>query len=83
MKPARATLGTPVCHWGRIPGPQRSGPQPLVWICEYPYRTVRASGPDRNCEGCPIWAQVEQGRACGIATSPAEQIRRLQAMLAS
>jgi hypothetical protein len=82
VKPAKATLATPVCHWGRIPGPRPAGPQPLVWICEYPYRTVRSAGPDRNCDGCPIWAQVEQARACG-AGGAAEEIRQLQAMLAS
>lgn len=26
-----------------------------VWICEYPYRTMRSEGPNEECEGCPVW----------------------------
>jgi len=42
------------CHWGHIDGPQHNGraTRMCVWICEYPYRTIRTSGPDPDCEGC-------------------------------
>lgn len=49
-----------VCHWGSIPGASR-GTRSVVWICEYPYRTVKTNGPDRECEGCPVW----EARKCG------------------
>jgi hypothetical protein len=42
------------CHWGHIDGPRHHGraTRTRVWICEYPYRTIRLSGPDPDCEGC-------------------------------
>jgi hypothetical protein len=67
------------CHWGSIPGPDRVA-RSVVWICEHPYRTIRASGPDRNCEGCPVWADIERQRACPSHTG-ATQVEELQAML--
>jgi hypothetical protein len=33
-----------------------------VWICEYPYRTMRASGPSIECEGCPVWEELQETR---------------------
>ena len=50
------------CHWGYIDGPSREG-QPvrqLMWVCEYPYRTLRASGPDEDCVGCPGKPQLSE-----------------------
>jgi hypothetical protein len=52
--PERPT-GTPTCHWDYVKGPARGGrvTRTMVWICEYPYRTVRLSGPNpEDCEGC-------------------------------
>jgi len=42
------------CHWGYVNGPSNNGrrARTLVWICEYPYRTIRLSGPSNDCEGC-------------------------------
>jgi hypothetical protein len=34
-----------------------------VWICEYPYRTMRAAGPGEECDGCPIWEALRRHRA--------------------
>jgi hypothetical protein len=47
------------CHWGYIDGPEREGhvSRTLMWICEYPYRTVRASGPDESCDECPVYKE--------------------------
>jgi hypothetical protein len=52
-KPSPARRYT--CHWGLIDGPTHEGRtrRTLMWVCEYPYRTLRTSGPDENCEGCP------------------------------
>jgi hypothetical protein len=44
---------TPTCRWGKVEGPRRAGrpTSSVVWICEHPYRTMRAT-PDPECEGC-------------------------------
>ena len=40
------------CHWEVLKGPDNGRiPGPVVWICEYPYRTIR-TGPADDCEGC-------------------------------
>lgn len=41
------------CHWEVIQGPRHDGraPATVVWICEYPYRTIRV-GPSDDCESC-------------------------------
>ena len=53
---AQGGVSTPVdrkhgCHWGYVCGPNRGGaaPRTMVWICEYPYRTVRLDGPCDDC----------------------------------
>jgi hypothetical protein len=52
MKMAHLTLvDTRQCHWAFVDGPR--GTKPVrVWICEFPYRTIRRDGPDPDCEGC-------------------------------
>ena len=52
-------MSTPVdlkhgCRWDYVCGPNRGGavPRTMVWICEYPYRTVRLDGPCDDCK-CP------------------------------
>ena len=58
------------CHWGHIDGPRLNGhaTRTRVWICEYPYRTIRASGPDADCEGCREY--LEQAAALRQLPSP-------------
>lgn len=31
----------------------------MVWICEYPYRTVRLTGPGAECADCPFRPSAE------------------------
>lgn len=31
-----------------------------VWICEYPYPTMREDGPSEECDGCPIWEEQQR-----------------------
>jgi len=40
------------CHWDYVCGPNRgsTAPKTMVWICEYPYRTVRLDGPCDDCK---------------------------------
>ena len=55
----------PSCHLTHVPGPSRdgrSGHMAAVWICEYPYRTMRMQGPSSDCAGCPVWHQMEQAK---------------------
>ena len=50
------------CHWAHIAGPlggRRAG-MSKVWICEYPYPTMREDGPNEECEGCPTWEERQR-----------------------
>jgi hypothetical protein len=49
--PVTSADHTPNCRWGFISGPGRARNRSLVWICEYPYRTIRNT-PSDDCEGC-------------------------------
>ena len=45
------------CRWTRVTGPAVDGRvrSTLVWICEYPYRTMMAEPPEPGtCSGCPV-----------------------------
>ena len=33
-----------------------------VWICEYPYRTMRMEGPSSDCSDCPVWFEMQRSR---------------------
>jgi hypothetical protein len=50
------------CHWSHVPRLDGRGSM-LVWICEYPYRTMR-SGPNEDCESCrrAMSTQPQAGR---------------------
>jgi hypothetical protein len=51
-----------LCHWERIEGgPGRTPAEgSLFWICEHPYRTIRAEGPTEDCAGCPVWEALQR-----------------------
>jgi hypothetical protein len=51
--PAGSNARDHVCHWDSIPSARNPKIRTVVWICEYPYRTMRLSGPDEDCEDCP------------------------------
>jgi hypothetical protein len=52
------------CHWEHISGSlyAENPSTPAVWICEYPYRTLRAEGPSEECAGCPVWEELVKAR---------------------
>jgi hypothetical protein len=55
----------PQCHAGHVSRPSPGGGPSIltaVWICEYPYRTVRPQGPSADCGDCPVWRAMEQRR---------------------
>ena len=57
-------LPRPRCHLDYVTGPAgaASGARTAVWICEYPYRTMRLSGPSAECEDCPVWQELQRSR---------------------
>jgi hypothetical protein len=54
----------PECHMGQILRTGRDGTRisTPVWICEYPYRTLRTEGPSDDCSDCPVWHQLQRKR---------------------
>ncbi len=52
------------CHWEHIAGSlyNQHPTSPTVWICEYPYRTLRSDGPSDECSGCPVWEELVRAR---------------------
>ena len=51
----------------------------MVWICEYPYRTVRVDGPceDCRCESVPSEARGAQVSLSSEAQSAKEKTQRI------
>lgn len=46
----------------------------MMWICEYPYRTMRLTGPNDDCEDCPVRPQAgppQRTQATGPEQEPA------------
>ena len=43
-------------------GPKGHRAGQAVWICEYPYRTMRLEGPSSDCHRCPVWREIEAAR---------------------
>jgi hypothetical protein len=74
----------PQCHPGQVnrPGPAGRPVQTAVWICEYPYRTIRVQGPSEDCSDCPIWRNMQRlRRAGGTAVEDVERLERLERLL--
>ena len=80
MSPA---LKFPACHLSQVRSPERGGPAVPVWICEYPYRTMRLTGPSSDCADCPVWQAMEQTRQRVRQAQTAEEVQTLEAMIAS
>jgi hypothetical protein len=79
--PRASAASYPQCRLAHLPGPTGPGPntrRTAVWICEYPYRTVRLEGPSGDCGDCPVWREMERARQESAA---ADEIRQLEAML--
>lgn len=74
-----SVLPFPTCHLTHLPvGDGRRSA--AVWVCEYPYRSLRASGPSSDCAECPVWQQMQHERGTSAA---AEEVQILEAMAAS
>ena len=52
-----SALDHPTCHLSHVPAHDGHS-ETAVWICEYPYRTMRATGPSHECGECPIWQSL-------------------------
>ena len=66
----------PQCHPGQVsrPGPDGRTCLTAVWVCEYPYRTLRTEGPSADCAGCPVWTRMERARHRGGATGAGQDV---------
>jgi hypothetical protein len=51
----------PRCHMAHVRGAGSAEPA-SVWICEYPYRTMRTTGPSVDCDDCPVWQAMVLAR---------------------
>ena len=69
----------PMCRLGHV---SRRGSAPTaVWICEYPYRTMRLSGPSSDCGDCPVWRQMQrEQRASDLRR---DEIRFLETLMST
>ena len=75
MRRMSAAAAYPTCHLGSVPGPERAGAcnRISVWICEYPYRTMRSKGPSSDCGECPVWQAMERARGHEVPASPQDE----------
>ncbi len=71
----------PRCHLGHVTshGPNVREGATAVWICEYPYRTIRLKGPDSDCDDCPVWRDMQRTRRRNDDRAT-DEIERLEAM---
>ena len=62
--PACHDAPRPQCHLEYVAGPRgaAAGGRTAVWICEYPYHTMRLAGPSAECEDCPVWQELQRSR---------------------
>jgi hypothetical protein len=86
MQSLSAAPSHPVCHLAHIQGPGgQTAVATAVWICEYPYRTIRLSGPSPECGDCPVWQEMArvQGQALAAAAiaQAREQIKELESLM--
>lgn len=71
VKRAKLQIALPyTCHWGHVPTPHQESGRTAVWICEYPYRTMRTEGPNEECAGCPIWEARCKAKRAQEALAP-------------
>jgi hypothetical protein len=60
--PAKCAPATRACRWEEIQGGRVKGrvTSTKIWICEYPYRTMRRNGPSEDCTDCPVYHALQQ-----------------------
>ena len=72
----------PTCHLTYLPGAARSAAPTAVWVCQYPYRTLRLEGPSTECEDCPVWRERQRARLEAAAQRALAEIRELEGLVA-
>jgi len=64
-----------------VSGPRGAAARPrtAVWICEYPYHTMRLEGPSAECGDCPVWQELQRNRRVldAGADEPQEELEDL------
>ena len=74
-----STTSRPACHLSHVSGPIGSSRgATAVWICEYPYRTIRLAGPSSECSDCPVWRAMEEEREAAACADA--EVRELEIM---
>ena len=71
----------PPCHLIYLPGRVRSARPTAVWVCQYPYRTMRLEGPSEECEDCPVWRERERARLEAQARNAVDQPCAIQGFI--
>jgi len=72
---------TPPCHLTYLYGSERSEPPTAVWVCEYPYRTLRLNGPSRECDDCPVWRERQRAKLEAAASQALAEVRELERLV--
>ena len=72
----------PPCHLTYLPSGARSAGLTAVWVCQYPYRTLRLEGPSAECEDCPVWRERQRARVEAAAQRALAEIRELEGLAA-
>jgi hypothetical protein len=72
----------PPCHLTYLPGSKRSANPTAVWVCQYPYRTMRLEGPSGECEDCPVWRERQRARVEAAAQLALAEVRELERLVA-
>jgi hypothetical protein len=72
LKSAPRSAQTRTCHWEEIQGARVKGRVSChkIWICEYPYRTMRRDGPGADCTDCPVWHEMQEQKAREAEAEP-------------
>ena len=66
------------CHLTYVHGSDPSEPATAVWVCEYPYRTLRLHGPSQECDDCPVWRELQRARLEAAAADALAEITELE-----
>jgi len=76
--PTSCTSPRPACHWEEIQGGRVRGRvvSSKVWVCEYPYRTMRRHEPGAECSDCPVWQERQAAKARDAEATEEEFIAR-------
>jgi hypothetical protein len=71
----------PACYMTYLPASDQSVRPTAVWVCGYPYRTLRLDGPSRDCGDCPVWRERELARLKAAAARAQSEVGELERLV--